>query len=71
MMGECSSRLYLPSATYLNLVNADFFFFAGFFCRAVSVEDALYLAVNGNADINTTYSMGTAVMTLLAALLRT
>ena len=30
-----------------------------------------YLAVNGNEDINTTYSMGTAAMTLLAALLWT
>ena len=35
------------------------------------MEDALYLAVNRNADINTTYSMGTAAMTLLAALLWT
>ena len=33
------------------------------------MEDALYLAVNGNADINTTYIMGTAAITLLAALL--
>ena len=44
-------------------------FFCWLFCRVVSVEDALYFAVNGNADINTTYSMGTAAMTLLAALL--
>ena len=32
---------------------------------------AFYLAVNGNADINTAYSMGTTAMTLLAALLWT
>ena len=47
MMGF-SSRLYLPSATVLNLVNAEIY--AGFFYRVVSVEDALYLAVTGNAD---------------------
>ena len=30
------------------------------FYRAVSVEDALYLVFNVNADINTTYNRGTA-----------
>ena len=44
MMGDSSSRLYLPSAIDI---------YADFFCRAVSVEDVLYLAVTGNADINT------------------
>ena len=35
------------------------------------MEDALYLAVTGNADTNTTYGMGTAAMMLRAALLWT
>ena len=39
--------------------------------RAVSVEDALHLTVTVNADINTTYSMGTAAMMLHDALLWT
>ena len=53
MMRDFSSRLYVPSATDLNLVNAEFC--AGlFFYGAVSVEDALHLASStGNADINT------------------
>ena len=36
---------------------------------AVSVEDALYLAVNVNADVNTTYRRGTAARMLPVALL--
>ena len=43
MMGDFSSRLYLPSASYLNLVNTEFLL--AFFFRAVSVGDDLYLAV--------------------------
>ena len=42
-----------------------------FFYRAVSVEDAFYLAVTGDADINASYSIGTAAMMLHAALLWT
>ena len=35
--GDFSSRIYLPSATYLNLVNAEFFRAGHFFLRAVRV----------------------------------
>ena len=42
-----------------------------FFCRAVSVEDAFYLAVTGDADIDTTCNMGTAAIVLHAAVLWT
>ena len=44
MNGDFSSRLFLPSATYLNLVNVEFFVLAVSF-RAVRVGDALSLAV--------------------------
>ena len=44
MMGDFSSRLFLPSATYLNLANAEFFVLA-FFFRVDRVGGALYLAV--------------------------
>ena len=44
MTGDFSSRLFLSSATCLNLVNAEFLC-AGFFFRAVRVGDALYVAV--------------------------
>ena len=40
-----------------------------FFYRAISFEDALYLAVSVNADINTSYSRGTAARLLPVALL--
>ena len=39
------------------------------FYRAVSVEDALYVKVTVNADINNTYSRGTAARMLSDALL--
>ena len=42
---------------------------AGIFNRAVSVEDVFYIAVTGDADINTTYNMGTVAIVLHAALL--
>ena len=58
MIGDFLSRLYLPSAAYLNLVNADFFFLAFFFRADRGMP--FYLAV---AQI---LIMGTAAMTLLA-----
>ena len=42
--GDFSSRIYLPSATYLNLVNAEFFS-AGLFSSCCQGGEALYLAV--------------------------
>ena len=42
--GDFSSRLYLPFATCLNLVNDDFVVLA-FSFRAVRVGDVLYLVV--------------------------
>ena len=42
--GDFSSRIYLPSATYLNLVNAEFFS-AGHFSSCCQGGEALYLAV--------------------------
>ena len=42
MIGDFSSRLFVPSATYLNLVNANFFLLA-FSLRAVRVGDAFIL----------------------------
>ena len=42
MIGGFSSRLFLPSATYLNLVNAEFFVL-GFFFRAVTVVEPFIL----------------------------
>ena len=68
-MRDFSSRLYVPSATDLNLVNAEFY--SGFFYRAVSVEDTFFLADTVNADINTFHTMGTAAMMLHVALLWT
>ena len=53
------------SLPVVSLVNA------GIFNRAVSVEDAFYIAVTGDADISTTYNMGTAAIVLHAALLWT
>ena len=52
-------------------MNAEFLRWLFVFYRAVSVEDALYLAVTGDAAFNTTYSMGTSTMMLQAALLWT
>ena len=43
MIGDFSSRLYLPSATYLNLVNAGFC--AGLFLSCCQRGGCLYLAV--------------------------
>ena len=60
--GDFSSRIYLPSATYLNFVNAEFLVLASFFF-------VVFFALSGwgsplscfCADIHTTYSMGTVL----------
>ena len=51
-------------------MNAEFLCWH-FFYRAVSVDDAFYLAVTGDAYINTAYCMGTSAMMLHTALLWT
>ena len=64
MIGDFSSRLFLPSVTYLNLVKAEFLVLALFLSYYQGEGCPLSCCC---ADIKTTYSMGTAAMTLLAA----
>ena len=57
-----STGVYLPSATYLNLVNAELLVLAFFFIFVLSGWGSPLSCCC--ADINTTYSMGTAAIIL-------
>ena len=63
--GDFSSRINLPSATYLNLVNAEFLVLAFFFVSLGWKAPFTCFC----ADNNTTYNMGTAEFMLPILLL--
>ena len=66
-LGRFSSRIYLHCATYLILVNAEFFLVLAFFFFVLSGWGSILSCFC--ADINTTYSMGTAAFMLPILLL--
>ena len=59
-MGKFSSRIYLPSATYLNSVIAEFFSVGLFFFFVLPGWGSILSCCC--ADTNTTHSMGTAAL---------
>ena len=59
--GDFSSQIYIHSATYLNLVDAEFLVLAFFFSFFVLSGSPFSSCC---ADINTTYCMGTAAVML-------